>query len=236
MAGRRSVLWLCVPILLLASTPSWADSINLPTFDANKLAPIPANDLSCWIASAANMLAADDWDNNNVSDLYTKLKSNAAFQNGTGWRGGFQDQALTYALSGANNFQFLPGYDATEQIDIYNSWRKAWPLADSPRTIITKLLAESTADPADDPVGIAFHGNNIAHAVTAWGYKGDAAAPTQLGITDSDDGVNGVVYYNWIDGFTLNYNGRPVTVDYISFLREGDEPDLGGSSTLVMRV
>ncbi|MGO9138062.1 MAG: PEP-CTERM sorting domain-containing protein [Syntrophales bacterium] len=68
----------------------------------------------------------------------------------------------------------------------------------------------------------------IAHAVTAWGYIGTEAAATQLAITDSDDATNGLRYVNWINGYTLNYYGKAVTVDYIAFLREGDEPDLGG--------
>jgi PEP-CTERM motif len=226
--------WLSLSFILFVfvASPARGDSFNVPTYDANKPFPVAANDLSCWIASAANMLAADDWDNSNVGDIFTRLKANPAFKNGTGWRGGFQDQALSYALSAAGPFTFDPGYDPQERVDVYNAWRVPWTLADSPRTLIDKLLAEITgpedeyaAPTADDPVGIAFHGPGIAHAVTAWGERTLANGTIQLGITDSDDGVTGVQWYSWIDnGFTLSYNGRNVTVDYLAALREGDEP------------
>jgi hypothetical protein len=228
-------------VVLLVSTTAWADLLNAPQYDADKPGPpIPRNDLSCWIASAANMLAADHWDNNNATDLYAILKANPAFQVGTGWRGGFQDQALTYAISALNA---LPGYDGAEQVHVWNAFKQPWPGVTSPRSLIDALLAQDTADPADDPVGIGFWGPGIAHAVTAWGFTGNADTATQIAITDSDDvdhpnGPGGLVVngvglrnLNWLDGFHLDYVDQltnrhiPVTVGYVSALREPGQPD-----------
>ncbi len=228
LSRRLSML---TAVLLLCAAPAWADLLNNPTFDANKPFPVNPRDLSCWIASAANMLAADHWDNGDVNDIFTTLKAYAPFQQPGGWRGGFQHEALNYALSNALNF--MPGWDPQERVDVWDSWRRAWPVnVDAPRLLINRLLTDETIEPngiddnrADDPVGIAFHGAGVAHAVTAWGNR-DVGRTQQLAITDSDDGVTQVQYFTWLDDYTLSYYGRAVTVDYIAALRDSDEPDV----------
>jgi hypothetical protein len=233
--GPRAVLVAVFLILgvLCVGTPSWAvNFLNTPVYDADKPYPIAPNDLSCWIASAANMLAADGWDNGNVQDIYNKLKANTtagawgpAFKVGTGWRGGFQSQALTYALA---TFTTMPGYDPTEVIDVYNSWRAAWSYSLTPEALITDLLQQVQPDGTRDPVGIGFYGIGIAHAVTAWGERTLTNGRVQLAITDSDDRTDskaykGVVYVSWLNPYTLNYYGRIVRVGYVSYLSEAGE-------------
>ena len=52
--------------------------------------------------------------------------------------------------------------------------------ADAERIDGYELLGTATADGADDPVGIAFHGGKIAHAVTAWSDSAGGACDCRL--------------------------------------------------------
>jgi hypothetical protein len=141
----RHCLWLCLVIALCGTTAAWADGI----YDANKPFPVPANDLSCWMASAADMMAADYWattvnGNGDVvgdpNSIYAVLKANPAFQQGTGWRGGFQDQALTY-------YDTLTGIDPDESIDVYNSWGMPWQGVADTNTATPRSLRACTKSP-----------------------------------------------------------------------------------------
>ncbi len=246
--GYRIML-LTVPFVILGilcvSGAGWADI----TYDANKPYPVARNDLSCWIASAANMLAADGWtvtgggtgvgnmdapgyneaiETGNAQDaqlIFNMLRGQLGITNG-----GFQNTALSYSI---NNTGLYTSYDPDETIDVYNSWRMPWNQSAvwineglTPRGLIDQLLGTATADGADDPVGIAFHGGKIAHAVTAWS---DGAGG--LVITDSDDGVTGTKTLTWINSYTLNYYGTAVTVDYMAFLSDGTTPDTFSDET-----
>jgi hypothetical protein len=202
----------CLLILILSSVV-WAQ-VEEPPLDANKPVvngKIPPTDRSCWEASAANMMAADDWVRNGIGALdgqaladqiFTDLRKASGIPirgGGTFYPGGYQNQAITYY----NNKYKL---DLNEAVDVWSSWnRPSWRYGvpgrgitkwdDSPRTLIDNLLATQTSIPPpepegaeplnegpDDPIGIGFQSGGIAHAVTVWGD-----ANNKLTVTDSDD-------------------------------------------------
>ena len=214
-----------------------ADSI----WDANKPFPVATNDFSCWMASAANMMAADGWFTaqwTTAQQIYDGcLRQNSAWQTANGgFIGGYQSDAISYY-----NNQTQADLD---EIILAYSWAFG-PYARNtnfsstvltPRAMIDSLLATPTAtsppneapEGADDPVGIAFWGNigttNVwAHAITVWGDTGDT-----LKVTDSDDGITATNYLSWANGGNsqtqIIYGGTTVTVGYASFLEEVPEP------------
>jgi hypothetical protein len=72
----------------------------------------------------------------------------------------------------------------------------------------------------DDPVGIGiFFGADFGHALTVW-----SDGPNGLGVTDSDDGIDGIVYYPWVSATEINYQGTVATVGYASFMADVPEP------------
>jgi hypothetical protein len=86
----------CISVVLFFPGMAWADGI----WDAKKPMPIAANDNSCWIASAANMMAADGW--GDAQTIYDALRSD----NGgpLDWtKGGVQPTAITAAINFAQN-------------------------------------------------------------------------------------------------------------------------------------
>ncbi|MGA2796041.1 MAG: PEP-CTERM sorting domain-containing protein [Thermoguttaceae bacterium] len=231
----------CLLLVLLICSVGLADG----TWDANKPFPVPDNDNSCWMASAANMMAADGWEDYNF--IYNNiLKNNPDWQThggnpDPGYEGGYQSEAVSYYLT---QFPVDP-----DEIILAYSWSPCPNAFRSttltPREMIDILLDTPTAtetpgdiypEGPDDPVGIAFWWpSGDAHAITVW----EDTAEGTLTITDSDDGDdeanphNGPRTLHW-DGASQNqiiYNdgipGHPdstVTVGYASFLLDVPEP------------
>lgn len=236
LSSLRNCLFTLI-LVLGATAPGLAQANDegVP-LDANKPlrnGKVPNTDLSCWMASAANMMAADDWarvpgqDGQALANqIFSDLRS--AFGATVGGvyrcRGGFQSQAIAY-------YNAKYKLDTDEFVDVWNSWnQRRWQGGiqgwdSSPRQLIDNLLNTTTGDPPpnegpstegpDDPIGIGFqsvdrNGNiiwgrgGIAHAVTIWGD-----ANNQLSVTDSDDTqggmpVDGTQMYQWADNGNSN--------------------------------
>jgi hypothetical protein len=231
LAARKS--WMCLSIVLLFGSMCWADGI----WDASKPFPVPANDGSCWMASAANMMAADGW--GDAQTILSTLRGNPDWQThggdpDPGFIGGFQHIAINWY-----NQQFQKDLD---EIIINITIDTLYPF--DPRTEIDKWLATATAtelpgdiygEGPDDPVGIGIVGDGIAHAITVW-Y--DNTTTNTLTITDSDDGIPGPVDLPWVNN-QLDYYGTIVDVVYISFMADVPEPAtlllLGLGSLILVR-
>ena len=216
----------CLLTVLLLHSVAWADG----TWDANKPAPgNPNPDNSCWIASAANMMAADGW--GNAQSIYNYLAIPARLDPKFG---GFQADAISYLNNNIGNSGFHN--DPDEIItEIGRTYAGAVPGA---KGTIDRLLATVTAtelpgdqygEGPDDPVGLGIYNDGnpktgdpkLAHAITVW--KDDANG---LLVTDSDDAANGTVLLQWVNGSDteINYYGKQAYVGYISFMSDVPEP------------
>lgn len=199
-------------------------------WDANKPFPVPTNDNSCWMASAANMMAADGW--GDAQGIYNILRLNPDWQThggnpDPGFIGNYQPTAINWYNNVFNMdldeiiLEFSTGrigrggalFDAKFQIDT---------LLDTPTA--TETPGDYYPEGPDDPVGFAIWGdigttNEWAHALTAWQDLG-----AYLMVTDSDDGLTTTVDLPWVNDNQLIYNGNLVTVEYLSFMADVPEP------------
>jgi hypothetical protein len=238
----------CLLIVLFLHSACWADGI----WDANKPGSLTSpqtiapNDNSCWIASAADMMAADGWggtDPNAAQNIYNYLivKSNAGLDY---TKGGFQAQAVRAMIASPGEFISDPNEILFEEGLGYTG---AVPNA---RAVIDNLLTTPDAsdlpgdilgESPDDPVGLGIYndgdtsGNlSLAHAITVW-----SDGPTGLTVSDSDDTANGTVVLPWLANGEINYHGTAVYVGYISMLQDVPEPGIlalacfGGITVLI---
>lgn len=188
-------------------------------------------DLSCWIASAADMLASAGFAGGQAQDIYWDMIYNMStpwFSGG--WQfGGWQHEALNWYL--ANRPHPLGGSYEVAYYGIYNnqdgSAANAWP--NNSFDFAANILA------AGDEVGIVVHGA-IYHAITFQGYDD---AISRIDITDSDrDAYPNALgldpYFYDRDGATqwrlTDYISGPITVDYFATLRHVPTP---GSTALL---
>jgi hypothetical protein len=211
----------------------WADGI----WDANKPGSqtnpqtIAANDNSCWIASAANMMAADGWagtDPNGAQNIYNYLivKANAGLDY---TKGGFQAQAVRAAIASPGEFISDPNEVLFEEgLGYTGAVPNARALIDNLLTTVTasELPGDTYGEGPDDPVGLGIYNDGdvngdlkLAHAITVW-----ADGPNGLTVTDSDDSANGTVVLPWLANGEINYHGTAVYVGYVSMLQDTPEP------------
>lgn len=200
-------------------TENFADAI-----DASWLKPRSAKDLSCWIASAANMLASAGLGGGQAQNIYWDMIYNMTmpYHEG-GWQyGGWQHEALNWYLGNRPH----EGMFEVSYFGVYfgagrdGTTAQAWPTA--PFDMAADFLASAYE------VGIVIHSNTIYHAVTFQGYddKGN------LQITDSDRDVSGSdlnAYAYDTSGatrwFLNDYATGGIAVDYFATLRRIPEPE-----------
>ncbi len=165
--------------------------------DADKTIANTEDDLMCWAAATSNVLAYTGWGYpsgesfSNTDHIFSYFQDHWTDQGGNiyygvdWWFDGVND---TQGISGWAQVDnpgggFYAGDDATN----YQLWSESDKFALSN---IDYLLTEGYG------VGISITGLT-GHAVTAWGYEYDTLGQ-YIGIylTDSDDGVNGLKYYD----------------------------------------
>lgn len=184
--------------------------------------PRQATDLSCWIASAANMLASAGLGGGNAQNIYWDMIYNMTTSwHPGGWQyGGWQHEAVNWYLSNRPH----EGIYSVAYYGVYNkrdgTSAQAWPA--DPFDLAADLLASS------QDVGIVIHGSGIYHAVTFQGYDDQG----HITITDSDRdaGMNDLNSYGFdkhgaTRWFITDYVSGGIAVDYFATLRRVPEPD-----------
>jgi len=177
---------------------------------------------SCWLASAANMLAGVGYGNGDTLQeradaIYLQMYS-VAGPEPTGWPKTAMDLWLQYLNSDQSNPYDLVTYYGCEDSD-KNPY--PWGEENGPQIIGNELRSCQM-------VGLMIHSptKDYCHAITAWGDDGSLSGPsnyidtnpTQVRVTDSDydaggdvqtydyiDNTNGSVYLGWPDGWYINY-------------------------------
>lgn len=175
-----------------------------PPPDADKPTPIPSSDGSCYMATAANMLAGAGYGNGTsvqarAEDIFGNMKSNLSMA------GGWADAAISWWLSSS-----------------YNTWTT------NPYTIVTVYGNKSPKYPWANPDGAKDIGNYLrecqmvglsiswptsgssigsgGHAITAWGDNLTNNAitinPGKVTVTDSDNDTGGDIQKYTYDSYT----------------------------------
>lgn len=204
-------LLLLIPLLLISCTgyqkmsppPDLDKGAPAPTVPCNPGEPIVDN--SCWLATAANMLAGAGYGtgstvNQRSEEIYAELVNHFGKQ-----CGGWTDAALSWWLSSGNN-----------------TW------ATNPYTVVTVYGNKSPKYPWSNSNGAQFIGNELrrcqfvglsiswpiagaqvgrgGHAITCWGdnFGGGTLSvnPTNVRITDSDNDAGGDVQTYVYDSYT----------------------------------
>jgi hypothetical protein len=206
-------------ILLLFDSVSMASTATY--YDADKpinpaTGKLYAGDLSCWLATGANMMAADGW--GDAQTIYDYYYGN--FYCPMYW-GCAATPADALALAQCDP---IPGIEMDETTWIYfGSGGNANSLMG---TFATKPLLNAQAEidyllnTYDDPVGIRlYNASGLAHYITAWKDLNGT-----LTVTDSDDSVSGPMYYQWNNSWSINYAGG-ANINVVTMLGDGTQPD-----------
>ncbi len=181
-----------------------------PPADADKA--VLAGNNSCWLATAANMLAGAGYGTGasvqaRADDIYADLTANF----GTA-AGGWADTALTWWLSSANNIWPANPYTV---VTVYGnkSPKFPWNNANGAQFIANELrscnfvgLSISWPTNAVDAMGNPIIGSG-GHAITSWGDNNPSesalsANPGGVRLTDSDRDTGGDVQAYTYDLFT----------------------------------
>ncbi len=164
--------------------------------------PSPAVDNTCWMATAANMLAGAGYGNGATvqvrsEDVYGDMVANYGKANG-----GWTDTALNWWLSSANNTWPANPYTV---VTVYgNKFPNPWANATGARFIGNELRrCQFVGCSISWPTG---NGGSGGHAITCWGdHSGKSQLttnPTRLRVTDSDADTGGDVQSYRYDTYT----------------------------------
>lgn len=174
-----------------------------PPPDVDKSAHGHVGTDTCWMATAANMLAGAGYGNGNTvqaraDDIYTQMVNN--FGTGSGWI----DTALSWWIGSNNNTWNNNRYT---DVTMYGNYiRVPWTNANGAQFIGNELrrcqfMGLSISRPlAGSAVG------ERGHAITGWGDSGGSgtltANPTNVRVTDSDRDIGGDVQSYTYDQYT----------------------------------
>ena len=159
--------------------------------DANKTGAGDSN--LCWAAAASNILDWAGYDTaayNNETAIFSDFESH--------WTnvGDLPKYGWYWYLYGVNN---SPGGSDWSQVDLAGGGNN-WPSV--PWSVYQEQGVDSKAMSAVDSflhsgygVTLAIYSSNGGHTLTCWGYDYDADDYQGVWVTDSDDGVTGIVYY-----------------------------------------
>ncbi len=240
--------WICCILLaaflvaLLSGCVTPYMKMNPPS-DSDKPLPVPANDNSCWLHTAANLLGGAGYGNGTTvqarsDDIFADLNAQYGVNNG-----GWTDTALTWWLTSAHNTWTANPYTV---VTVYGNKSPKYPWADAngARTIANELrkcemMGLSISWPTNQ-AGVIGSGG---HAITAWGdSSGNAATlttnPSQVRLTDSDTDNGGDVQAYTYDtynnpnpgganegnGWYFNYDANHPYIKHIVTLCPTDDP------------
>lgn len=215
------VLGVClIFVTALGLSPVEAGFIKTPQYDQDKagVPPSPADpdDMTCWMASASNMLAAAGYSGGNVQTIYDLMVAEWGL-----YEGGYQHEALNWYLSNYPE----PGNPYT----IVNSYYDDNAYA-NPDFILGELKRCQY-------VGIGFWPEDIVvdsvsaelgltgHAITVWGDNEDFPRKGYFSDSDRDPGGEDFTWLIWADHgggdwFIDQYYGPGISgdVNYVSTL------------------
>jgi hypothetical protein len=203
-------------LFLVALCPAlaWSQWMKMdPPPDVDKAAHGDTGTNSCWLATAANMLAGAGYGTGKTvqqraDDIYNDLVANYGTANG-----GWADTAISWWLSSANNIWPANPYDV---VTVYgNKTKVPWADSNGARFMGNELrrcqfLGVSLSWPRTSANGSPYGG----HAITCWGDSSGRATltanPAQVRFTDSDTDNGGDVQAYTYDGYT---NPNPAAFD-----------------------
>jgi len=187
-------------------------SANYRKFDAlPDVDKTSANHNSCWLATAANMLAGAGYGTGatiqaRADNIYNQLVNNYGTVNG-----GWSDTAITWWLGSANNIWPANPYDL---VTVYgNKTRTPWANATGATFIGNELrrcqnVGLSISWPRTTAAGSPTGG----HAITSWGDSSGGAPlagnPANVAICDSDRDTGGNVQTYTYDNYANPNTGR----------------------------
>lgn len=197
-------------VLVLLACASCTKYMKMdPPSDADK--PGTSGDNSCYLATAANMLAGAGYGNGTTlqargDDIYANLTAHFGIANG-----GWTDTALNWWLGSSHNTWNTNPYTV---VTVYGNKIPKYPWNDANgarffgnelRTCNFVGLSISWPTNAVEPGGAQVIGSG-GHAITAWGDNLSKATltanPTQVRLTDSDNDSGGDVQNYTYDSFT----------------------------------
>ncbi len=233
------------------SMPVVAEYMKMdPPPDVDKAAHGHAGSNSCWLATAANMLAGAGYGvgvtvQQRADNIYNQLAAHYGVANG-----GWADTAISWWLGSAHNLWPGNPYDV---VTVYgNKTRVPWNNANGAMFIGNELrrcqmLGLSISWPRTTAGGSASGG----HAIACWGDSGAraplAANPAQVIVVDSDRDTGGDVqtytYDNYVNpnpagfdegnGWYMNYSANHPFIKHIVTLCPTDNP---GDHTQTQKV
>jgi hypothetical protein len=206
-----------------------------------------ACDDSCYLATAANMLAGAGYGNGNTvqaraEDIYSDLI--IEYNPKPNGPGGWTDTALTWWLSSNNNTWPKNPYRSVTVIGNKNKPPTPWTDKSGAKEIGNNFrecnfVGLSISWPPDDKYKVPHHG----HAITAWGDNfGNATPldlnPTEVRLVDSDTDAGGDVQVykyddytnpnpsgkNWGNGWYFDYSPNHPFIKHIVILSPVDNP------------
>lgn len=179
-----------------------------PPPDSDKPLPVPADDLSCWLHTAANMLAGAGYGNgtsvqDRADDIWNDM--DATFRNTDGsFDGGWIDGALQWWLGSTNNTWTNNPYTL---VTVYgNKVRIPWANANGAQDLANELRSCNLVGVSiswPDGGGAGGYGG---HAITGWGdtelsSQALTANPAGIIVTDSDTDNGGDVQSYTYDAY-----------------------------------
>lgn len=236
----------CIPVYMKMNPPPDVDKAFLSN-------PALPSDNSCWLATAANMLAGAGYGSGNtVQDRADEIYGELVAEFGTA-DGGWTDTALDWWIDSDNNT--WPNNPYTVVTTDGNKWPKyPWAEPNGARDIGNYLrdcdfvgLSISWPTNAVDALGNPVIGIG-GHAITCWGDdSGDATLtinPTRVRVVDSDTDTGGDVQSYTYDAYTnpnpgwdnegngwyFNYSANHTYIKHIIALSPTEYPS-GGKMT-----
>lgn len=201
---RIALLLVCVVLISIGAKCPY-QKMN-PASDVDKGPPVPPPpdiDNSCWMATAANMLAGAGYGNGNTiqlraDDIYADMVANYGKTN-TGW----PDATLQWWLGSANNTWTNNPYTVVTVLGTKSM--NPWNDQNIPQTIGNELRRCQFAGLCFSwPVAGATVGSG-GHATTGWGdnfAKGTLSTnPTQIRMADSDRDTGGDIQVYTYDAY-----------------------------------
>jgi len=240
--GFRAFCLLLTGIIVITLSgcvwPSPYMKMNPPS-DSDKPLPVPADDDSCWLHTASNMLSGAGYGNGNTvqaraDDIWNDMDAEYRQPDGS-FNGGWIDTALNWWIGSANNTWTNNPYTL---VTVYgNKIRIPWAEADGAQDLGNELRTCNMVGVSISwPDGGALGGDG-GHAITGWGdnnFSGDplTANPGMIRVTDSDNDNGGDVQAYTYDAYTnpnpggtnegngwyFNYSGNHPFIKHITTL------------------